>query len=153
MVKPNKEGKVVSRSYQATKEEFEVILDFILEQLVDQGYVENLDSALDLVDTFEEDYVDDLISQSIGLLSESVEDESALKFGYVSRFTNRTENTIEEDDEQLTPYEYWKTFIGEDDIQEEVEEEVISEEVIVENKKETTYEQWKKFIEQREVQK
>lgn len=151
MVKPNKEGKVVSRSYQATKEEFEVILDFILEQLIDQGYVEDLDSALDLVDTFEENFMDDLISQSIELLSESVEDESVLRFGYVSKFTNRSADTIEETEESLTPYEYWKTFIGEDDIQEEREEEIISEEVIIENKKETSYDYWKKILEQREV--
>lgn len=124
LAKPNKKGEVMTRSYQATKEDFELWIENLL--------TEDLDLSEFTVDELYEIY-EDLLA----------EDDESLHIPYVSPYKNINESVEEE--VELSPYEYWKSFISED-IDNEVEEEPQGEEEEIEEEFELTpYELWKLY--------
>lgn len=162
MVQPNKKDTTQARSF---KEEIDLdlIYDFILEQLVLEEIVESLEDAASLVEEFSDELLEDLIQESYEMIEsilteeedEEVEmvEEKELKIDYVSPYKKLQEKReIKEkymvEETEMTPYEYWKSFIGDD---EEISEEVVSEEVVEEVVEEETsmnsYQRWKKLLE------
>jgi hypothetical protein len=165
MVQPNKKDVTQARSF---KEEIDLdlIYDFILEQLIAEGYAESHDEAASLVEEFSDELLEDLIQESYemieDILTEEEEEEEVemveereLKIDYVSPYKKLQEKKeIKEkymvEETEMTPYEYWKSFIGEED--EEISEEVVSEEEVVEETVEeetsmNSYQKWKKLLE------
>jgi hypothetical protein len=142
LVKPNKKGVVMSRSYQATKsEEFELWVNALL----DEGY----DLSEFTIDELYEGY-EELLDEA--LVAAPDEDKSPHKkaprpklpgLKYPQNHTKSTKKPYKEETE-LTPYEFWKSFIG--------EEEEVSDETIVEETEEviertpTSYDYWKAVI-------
>lgn len=131
LAKPNKKGEVMSRSYQTTKEEFALFVN----ALIDEGY--NLDnySSEDLIDIY------------FGL--SEILDESAVSHGFESVYTKfydpDSRESIQEEVE-VTPYDYWKSFI--DESNEELVSE-INEETEYTDEKEpllTSYDYWKAIL-------
>lgn len=159
MVQPNKRDTTQARSF---KEEIDLnlIYDFILEQLIAEGYAESHDDAATLVEEFSDELIADLIQESYELiesiLTEEEEpemtEETELKIDYVSPYKKLQEKReIKEkymvEETEMTPYEYWKSFIGDE---EEILEEVVSEEVEEVVEEETSlnsYQRWKKLLE------
>lgn len=130
LAKPNKKGEVMTRSYQATKEDFELWIQDILSEGYDLSEL-TIDELYDIYD-------------------ELMEDETSL-IPYVSPYKNINESVEEE--VELTPYDYWKSFIDEDvdgdydnDDNDELEEEY-EEEVEL-----TPYELWKLYAIQSNIQ-
>jgi hypothetical protein len=128
LAKPNKKGEVMTRSYQATKEDFELWIQDILSE----GY----------------DLSELTIDELYDIYEELMEDEPSI-IPYVSPYKNINESVEEE--VELTPYDYWKSFIDEDineayDNDDELEEEY-EEEVEL-----TPYELWKLYAIQSNIQ-
>jgi len=161
MVQPNKKDTTQARSF---KEEIDLdfIYDCILEQLIAEGFASDYEDASILVESFNDDLIADLMEEIINALQETEEveemaEETATKINYVSPYKKLQEKREilekylgEESDKDLTPYEYWKSFIGESDESEivsesvESEEETITEEVDDENL--NSYQKWKKLL-------
>lgn len=149
LAKPNKRGEVMSRSYQATKtEEFELWVN----ALIDEGY--DLSGFT----------VDDLIEAYVGLLSEATTAVAApagepgrrrpvkkgpksIDINYKSPYKVKKQYPKEE--VEVTPYDYWKSFIQEDNIETEVVSEDVGTEV-AEKKEMTAYDYWKSYITEKE---
>jgi hypothetical protein len=161
MVQPNKKDTTQARSF---KEEIDLdfIYNCILEQLIAEGFASDYEDASILVESFNDDLIADLMEEIINALQETEEveemtEETATKINYVSPYKKLQEKREilekylgEESDKDLTPYEYWKSFIGESDESEivsegvESEEESIIEEVDYENL--NSYQKWKKLL-------
>ncbi len=156
MVQPNKKGTTQSRSF---KEELDLdfIYDFILEQLILEEIVDNYEEASIILDEIDDDLLDDLVLESYQFIQTVLEEdlqmteEKEFKIDYQSPYKKIQEKReIKKDylkeEEELTPYEYWKSFIGDEKV-ELVNEEVIEEvEEIVEEVQLTSYEKWKKIL-------
>ena len=150
MIKPNKSGEPTSRSYQATKEDFELIYDYILEQLILEGLAEDYDSAVELTEEFDSELLEDLMREAITALAASApEPKRPEKKGpqFASPYKNKK---LPKKDymENFTPYEFWMNII--ETQQPEETEEVVEEEFeeIVEEGPTTSYDYWKKYIEE-----
>lgn len=144
MVKPNKQGKVMSRSYQATKEDFELWVD----NLLDEGYDLSDYTWNELAECFTEAVTTVAAPADEPYGKKPNKKFSPNKFLYISPYGKKDKKNCAEET-VLTPYDYWKSFIGEDtdrDISEVVDAE--SNE-IVENVPLTSYDYWKSVLNER----
>jgi hypothetical protein len=128
MVQPDKKNVTQSRSF---REEIDLnfIYDCILEQLIAEGFASDYEDASILVEGFNDDLISDLIEEVVNALQEIEEveemtEETATRINYISPYKKLQEKKEilekylgEESDNDLTPYDYWKTFIGESDIE------------------------------------
>ena len=141
LAKPNKRGEVMTRSYQATKsEEFEIWIGALL----DEGY----DLSEFTIDELYEAY--DELDEAITAVAAPGEGQpnrpikSSYKKGFKSPYKDRPKKEVKEEVVEVSPYEFWKSFIG--------EEEEVSDETIVEETEEviertpTSYDYWKAVI-------
>jgi hypothetical protein len=152
MIKPNKSGEPTSRSYQATKEYFELIYDYILEQLILEGLAEDYDSAAELTEEFDDELLEDLMREAITAIAAPAPEPNrpekkgprkfASPYGKGKKIAPKKEYK-----EDFTPYEFWMNIIEtqQPEIVEEVGEEI---EEIVEEGPITSYDYWKKYIEE-----
>lgn len=156
MVQPNKSDKTQARSF---KEEISVDLlyDFLLEQLILENIANNYGSASIIIEKLDDDLFEQFAIESYQFIHSIIEEEttmlkeSNLKINYISPYKKLQEkNEIKEkymvEEIEVTPYEYWKSFIGTKEDLEEVVEETIEENVEVE-KEMTSYQKWKKLLE------
>lgn len=142
LAKPNKRGEVMTRSYQATKEEFELWVN----TLIDEGY----DLSEFTIDELYEGY-EELLDEAITAVAAPAPGgdknprptkKYPKKINYTSPY-NKPKKEYKEETE-LTPYEFWKSFIG--------EEEEVSDDTIIEETEEviertpTSYDYWKAVI-------
>jgi hypothetical protein len=155
MIKPNKSGEPTSRSYQATKEDFELIYDYILEQLILEGLAEDYDSAAELTEEFDDELLEDLMREAITAIGAPApepkrpEKKGPRKLKPIYGGGNRKLAPKKEyKAEDFTPYEFWMNII--ETQQPEETEEVVEEEFeeIVEEGPTTSYDYWKNYIEE-----
>jgi hypothetical protein len=155
MIKPNKSGEPTSRSYQATKEDFELIYDYILEQLILEGLAEDYDSAAELTEEFDDELLEDLMREAITAIGAPApepkrpEKKGPRKLKPIYGGGNRKLAPKKEyKAEDFTPYEFWMNII--ETQQTEETEEVVEEEFeeIVEEGPTTSYDYWKNYIEE-----
>ena len=122
MVQPNKKDTTQARSFREDID-LDLIYDFILEQLVLEEISENFEEASELLETFNDELIADLIQESyemIETLMEEVDGETSFKIDYISPYKKLQEKReIKEkymvEENEVTPYEYWKSFIGDED--------------------------------------
>lgn len=109
LAKPNKKGEVMTRSYQATKEDFELWI----ENLLTEGYDLSNYSADELYEVYEEllDEAQTAVAAP-GEYPHRPSKKPKTKLNYKSPYNKHTKKVEEE--VELPPYEYWKLFIGED---------------------------------------
>ena len=156
MVQPNKKDTTQARSFREDID-LDLIYDFILEQLVLEEIAENLEEASELLETFNDELIADLIQESyemIETLMEEVDDETSGKIKYISPYKKLQEKKeIKEkymvEENEVTPYEYWKSFIGDEDAED-------MNSAVIENFEETTeldeevpmtsYQKWKSLL-------
>jgi hypothetical protein len=149
-------GKTQARSFREDID-LDLIYDFILEQLVLEEISENLEEASELLETFNDELIADLIQESyemIETLMEGVDDETSGKINYISPYKKLQEKKeIKEkymvEENEVTPYEYWKSFIGDEDAED-------MNSAVIENFEETTeldeevpmnsYQKWKSLL-------
>ena len=141
LAKPNKRGEVMTRSYQATKEEFELWVNTLLD--------EDYDLSEFTIDELYEGY-EELLDEAITAVAAPGEGQpnrpikSSYKKGFKSPYKDRPKKEVKEEKVEVSPYEFWKSFIG--------EEEEVSDETIVEETEEviertpTSYDYWKAVI-------
>ena len=141
LAKPNKRGEVMTRSYQATKEEFELWVNALLD--------EDYDLSEFTIDELYEGY-EELLDEAITAVAAPGEGQpnrpikSSYKKGFKSPYKDRPKKEVKEEKVEVSPYEFWKSFIG--------EEEEVSDETIVEETEEviertpTSYDYWKAVI-------
>jgi len=155
MIKPNKSGEPTSRSYQATKEDFELIYDYILEQLILEGLAEDYDSAAELTEEFDDELLEDLMREAITAIGAPApepkrpEKKGPRKLKPIYGGGNRKLAPKKEyKAEDFTPSEFWMNII--ETQQPEETEEVVEEEFeeIVEEGPTTSYDYWKNYIEE-----
>lgn len=156
MVQPNKKDKTQARSFKENID-FDLIYDFILEQLIVEGYSNSYDESVSLINEFSDELLEDLILESYGIIESTLEqgleimEENQSKINYVSPYgKNKEESEIYENfsDVEMTPYQYWKSFIGDDGEGEEIVNEEIEEdsENLEEEVEMTTYQKWKQYL-------
>ena len=122
MVQPNKKDTTQARSFREDID-LDLIYDFILEQLVLEEISENLEEASELLETFNDELIAELIQESyemIETLMEEVDGETSFRIDYISPYKKLQEKKeIKEkymvEENEVTPYEYWKSFIGDED--------------------------------------
>ncbi len=153
MIKPNKSGEPTSRSYQATKEDFELSYDYMLEQLILEGLAEDYDSAMELTESFDDELLGDLMREAITAIASPAPEPNRPEKKGPRKLSpvygkNKKLPPKKEYKEDFTPYEFWMNIIEtqQPEIVEEVEEEEIGE--IVEEGPTTSYDYWKKYIEE-----
>lgn len=112
MVKPNKQGKVMSRSYQATKEDFELWVD----NLLDEGYDLSDYTWNELAECFTEAVtaVAAPADEPYGKKPKKKFPPNELLYGFASKGKKKKEYPKEE--VELSPYDYWKKYIGENSL-------------------------------------
>ena len=144
LAKPNKKGEVMTRSYQATKEEFELWVNALL----DEGY----DLSEFTIDELYEGY-EELLDEAITAVAapapggdRNPRPIKPNKKKLISPYKDRPKKEVKEEAVEVSPYEFWKSFIGEE--QEEVEENVIEESVEVIERTPTSYDYWKAKLEE-----
>ena len=122
MVQPNRKDTTQARSFREDID-LDLIYDFILEQLIVEGFASDYDEASVLVEDFSDELLTDLIQESyemIETLMEEVDGETSFKIDYISPYKKLQEKKeIKEkymvEENEVTPYEYWKSFIGDED--------------------------------------
>lgn len=158
MVQPNKKDTTQARSF---KEDInlDLIYDFILEQLILENIANDYDEASMIVENLNDELLEDLVIESYEFIQTVLEEEELMleettpKINYVSPYKKLQEKReIKKDylqeEVELTPYEYWKSFIGNDEVEEVVNEEVEEVLDIIEEEVElTSYQKWKKLLE------
>jgi hypothetical protein len=179
LAKPNKKGKVMTRSYQATKEEFEGPTEFqegIGTWLFGKSYTQDVErrkairksqkdankkpdynwTEKDLTPsdrkTFNKEEYEEILDEATTTAVAAPGDDqpkrpkkTLKKIDYKSPYKN-LKKEFKEESKQLTPYEYWSSFIGEEEKQ--VEESTIEESVEVIEKAPTAYDYWKAKLEE-----
>ena len=146
MIKPNKSGEPTSRSYQATKEDFELWVN----ALIDEGY----DLSEFTIDELYEGYEEFLDEASNIVATAAPEPEPHRPEKKGPRKLNPIYKGIKksapkkEYKENFTPYEFWMNII--ETQQPEATEEVVEEKIeeIVEEGPTTSYDYWKNYIEE-----
>lgn len=155
MVQPNKKDVTQARSFRE-EIDLDLIYDFILEQLILENIAENYDDASLILEELDDELIEDLIIMSHNFIQTTLEEdlqmteERELKIDYQSPYKKIQEKReIKKDylqeEVELTPYEYWKSFIGDEEV-EIVNEEVEETEELVEEVEMTSYEKWKQFL-------
>lgn len=146
LAQPNKRGEVMSRSYQATKtEEFELWVD----ALIDEGYDLSGFTVAELVEAYA-----GIINEAIvAAPAEDPGKKRPVKKGpkpisYKSPYKDIKKKYPQEEVE-VTPYDYWKSFIKEDIVETEVVNEDVETEG-AEQKEVTAYDYWKAYISEKE---
>jgi hypothetical protein len=142
LAKPNKKGEVMTRSYQATKsEEFELWVN----SLLDEGYDLSEFTVDELVEAYNE--LDEAITAvaAPGEGQPKRPTKSSYKKEFKSPYKDRPKKEFKTEETELTPYEFWKSFIGEE---EQVEEDVIEESTEVDERPLTSYDYWKAIAEE-----
>jgi hypothetical protein len=140
LAKPNKRGEVMTRSYQATKsEEFELWVN----SLLDEGYDLSEFTVDELVEAYNE--LDEALVAAPAPEEDKIPHKKAprpkLGVDYTKKYTKKD---VKEEAVEVSPYEFWKSFIG--------EEEEVSDETIIEETEEviertpTSYDYWKAVI-------
>jgi hypothetical protein len=156
MVQPNKKDTTQARSFREDID-LDLIYDFILEQLVLEEISENLEEASELLETFNDELIAELIQESyemIETLMEEVDGETSFRIDYISPYKKLQEKKeIKEkymvEENEVTPYEYWKSFIGDEDAED-------MNYAVIENFEDTTeldeevpmnsYQKWKSLL-------
>jgi hypothetical protein len=154
MVQPNKKDTTQARSFREDID-LDLIYDFILEQLVLEEIAENLEEASELLETFNDELIADLIQESYEMIESILtEEDNGPKIDYVSPYKKLQEKReIKEkymvEETEVTPYEYWKSFIGDEDAED-------MNSAVIENFEETTeldeevpmtsYQKWKSLL-------
>lgn len=159
MVQPNKKDVTQARSF---KEELDLdlIYDFLLEQLILENIAEDYEEASIIIDNLEDELLEEFIEESVefieSVLDEEVEmeEEVAPRINYISPYKKLQEKKeIKEkyitESVEVTPYEFWKTFIGDEskDDEEIVTEDVELPEELLEDVEMTSYQKWKLILE------
>ena len=138
LAKPNKRGEVVSRSYQATKEDFELWVN----ALIDEGY----DLSEFTIDELYEEFLDEAST----VVATAAPEPHRPKKEFTSPYKNKKlpKKEYKKFQENFTPYEFWMNIIEAQ--QPEATEEVVEEEIdeIVEEGPTTSYDYWKRHIEE-----
>lgn len=162
MVQPNKKGITQARSF---KEEFDLdlIYDFIIEQLILEEIAEDYEDASIILDELDDDILDELVSESYEFIQNTLEEdyqmteEKEFRIDYQSPYKKIQEKReIKKDylqeEIELTPYEYWKSFIGDtedvEDIVNEEKEEYDELDIVEEDIPQNSYEKWKRYLEE-----
>lgn len=122
MVQPNRKDTTQARSFREDID-LDLIYDFILEQLIVEGFASDYDEASELLETFNDELIAELIQESyemIETLMEEVDGETSFRIDYISPYKKLQEKKeIKEkymvEENEVTPYEYWKSFIGDED--------------------------------------
>ena len=155
MVQPNKKDVTQARSFRE-EIDLDLIYDFILEQFILENIAEDYEDASLILEELDDELFEDLIAMSHNFIQTTLEEdlqmteERELKIDYQSPYKKIQEKReIKKDylqeEVELTPYEYWKSFIG-DDEEEIVSEEIEDTEELVEEVEMTSYEKWKQFL-------
>ena len=159
MVQPNKKDVTQARSF---KEEIDLDLlyDFLLEQLIIEDIAEDYEDASMIIDNLDDDLLEEFIDESCEFIYSVLEEEVQMveevspKIDYISPYKKLQEkkeikNRYINESVELTPYEFWKSFIGEDEASDEsiVESTEVVEEAMVEEVEMTSYQKWKKLLE------
>ncbi len=159
MVQPNKKDVTQARSF---KEDInlDLLYDFLLEQLILEDIAEDYDDASMIIDILDDELLEEFIDESYEFIYSILEEENQMeeevtpKIDYVSPYKKLQEKKeIKEryinESVDLTPYEFWKSFIGEDETVEETISESTEEimEDLVEEVEMTSYQKWKKLLE------
>lgn len=142
MVQPNRTDTTQARSFKDDLD-FENILDMILEGFIDQGIVESYEEGIEVLESISTDDLYNAISESTN--------DSVFKINYVSNYAafNNNEVDMTEDNEDETPYGYWKNFIN--DVQEEIQpqyNQTLSGEELDEEVPMNSYQKWKQYLEE-----
>ena len=142
LAKPNKKGEVMTRSYQATKsEEFELWVN----TLIDEGYDLSEFTVDELIEAYEE-ILDEVVTAVAAPGEDNPRPKKTLKkIDYKSPY-NKPKKEFKEETKELTPYEFWRSFIGEEE--QAQEEGVIEESLEVIEKPLTSYDYWKAKLEE-----
>ena len=138
LAKPNKKGEVMTRSYQATKsEEFENWIGALLDECYDLSEF----TIDDLYEAYNE--LDEAITAvaAPGEGQPKRPTKSSYKKEFKSPYKDRPKKEFKTEEIEVSPYEFWKSFIGEE--QEQVEETIIEESVEVIERTPTSYDYWK----------
>ena len=154
MVQPNRKDTTQARSFREDID-LDLIYDFILEQLVLEEIAENLEEASELLETFNDELIADLIQESYEMIESILtEEDNGPKIDYVSPYKKLQEKReIKEkymvEETEVTPYEYWKSFIGDEDAED-------MNYAVIENFEDTTeldeevpmnsYQKWKSLL-------
>jgi len=159
MVQPNKKGVTQARSFKDDID-FDLLYDFLLEQLILEDIAEDYDDASMIIDKLDDELLEEFINESYefiySVLEEEIqmEEEVTPKIDYVSPYKKLQEKREIKDryineSVDLTPYEFWKSFIGEAENIEETITESTEElmEDLVEEVELTSYQKWKKLLE------
>jgi hypothetical protein len=139
MIKPNKSGEPTSRSYQATKEDFELWVN----ALIDEGY----DLSEFTIDELYEGY-EEFLGEASTMVATAAPEPHRPKKEFTSPYKNKKLPPKKYYKEDLTPYEFWMNII--ETQQPEATEEVVEEEndEIVEEGPITSYQKWKQYLEE-----
>jgi len=138
----NSKGEFMSHSYQATKEDFELWVNV----LIDEGY----DLSEFTIDELYEGY-EEFLDEASTVVATAAPEPHRPKKEFTSPYKNKNKKKKlpkKEYKESFTPYEFWMNII--ETQQSEATEEVVEEEIdeIVEEGPITSYDYWKRHIEE-----
>ena len=147
LAKPNKKGEVMTTPYRPEKRttikaEFELWVN----SLLDEGY----DLSEFTIDELYEGY-EELLDEAITAVAAPAPGgdnrphkkapRPKLGVDYTKKYTKKD---VKQESVEVSPYEFWKSFIGEE---EQVEEDVIEESTEVDERPLTSYDYWKAIVE------
>ena len=136
----NSKGEFMSHSYQATKEDFELWVNV----LIDEGY----DLSEFTIDELYEGY-EEFLDEASNIVATAAPEPHRPKKEFTSPYKNKNKKLPKKEyKESFTPYEFWMNII--ETQQPEATEEVVEEEIdeIVEEGPITSYDYWKRHIEE-----
>lgn len=152
MVQPNKKDVTQARSF---KEELDLdlIYNFLLEQLILENIAEDYEEASEIIDMLDGELLEEFIEESVEFIESVLDEEVAPRINYISPYKKLQEKKeIKEkyitESVEVTPYEFWKTFIGDEsqDDEEIVTEDVELPEELLEDFEMTSYQKWKLIL-------
>jgi hypothetical protein len=154
IVQPNKKDTTQARSFKEDID-LDLIYDFILEQLIVEGFASDYDEASVLVEDFSDELLTDLIQESYEMIESILtEEDNGPKIDYVSPYKKLQEKReIKEkymvEETEVTPYEYWKSFIGDEDTEnmnDTVNENFETDTELDEEVPMNSYQKWKSLL-------
>jgi hypothetical protein len=153
MVQPNKKDVTQARSFKEDID-LDLIYNCILEQLIAEGFASDYDEASVLVEDFSDELLEDLMKEIITMLEETEEETNISKINYVSPYKKLQEKReIKEkymvEETEVTPYEYWKSFIGDEDTEnmnDTVNENFETDTELDEEVPMNSYQKWKSLL-------
>jgi hypothetical protein len=137
--------------------DLELVYNFLLEQLVLEEIAEDHEDAIEIIENLDDELLEELVMEGYEFIEtileeNSDEEDETPKIKYISPYKKLQEKKeifeTYSNVEKVTPYEYWKSFIGygneeEYSVNEDVEDDY---EEFVSNGEMTSYEYWKKRI-------